>query len=124
MRILKKGNLVDFESPIFIGSNQIEDFKKKMTAVFGENIVFTSFEEPKLKWGTTNPRRYTKEEAIMLSKLDIDEDEISKKIKKSSKAVRLKHSRQLKKLFEQAKKENIPFSDSKNIRRFIEDEFR
>jgi hypothetical protein len=125
MRILRKDDLLDLEAPIFVRPKDIESFKNKMIEVFGQSIIFTSINEQKLNFGKSkNNRKYTKEEAIMLSKIDIDEEEVSKKISKSPRAIKLKHSRQLKKIFEQAKKENKSFSDPENIGGFIEDEFR
>lgn len=126
MRILySKDNIVDFEAPIHMTEEQITKFKSGMKKIFNDKISFSEINEKIKEMGDIDrhPKTFTKEDLLLLSNSELDNDKIANILKKTPFAIQMKRGTVLMQLQDWAKKKNIFKPTEKDVEKFIEEVF-
>lgn len=122
MRILTKGELVDFETPIFMTAEQKEEFLKEMQSIFRDRLSIEPLHEiRKSRKGVVNIK-YSKEDMLILMNSNLSEEDKAKKLGKTSRAIHKKMGRTYKDLFMSYKNQE-KIDDQKEAKEFSEEKY-
>jgi len=123
MRILTKGEEIDFETPIFMTELQKEEFLRKMEIIFKDRLLKMTIVEAQRRVGPIGGVPYTLEQIPKLADIEhIDEKTLADEFGKTERAIYMKRGRLLKEIFESLKKEKKT-TDKRYIKKFIEEKY-
>ena len=95
MKILTKGNYIDFEAPIHMEEDQLEKFLEFLKNLINEPIEITlTKEKERFKYHTEGGKikDWKSEELILLLNPDLSEDELAKELDRSGMSVSMQRA--------------------------------
>lgn len=124
VKIYTKGNYLDFEAPIYMDEEKRKQFIKGMKAIFGDRIVIRDVPEDKKVLG--NIKRHSKkfkfEDMVLLANGELDQDQISSKLQKSSFAIQMKRGPFLMSLITWAKNKELSKLNEEDVKEFLKEQ--
>lgn len=119
-----KGNLLDFEAPIYMNENQRDNFIDRMKNIFKNRVYVTNLIENKkeIKNIDRHPKKFTEEDSLILADSKLSNEEIAKIVNKSAFAIQMKRGSFLMELQEWARKNGKTRITEDDVRGFLREE--
>ncbi len=123
VKIQIRGNLLDFEAPIYMNEEKQKAFIKGMREIFGNEVITNRIIENKkvLSHIERHPKKFDLNDMILLANSELEQEQVASKLKKTPFAIQMKRGPFLKQLMTWAKKKEISKLNEKDVKEFLKE---
>ncbi len=123
VKIQVNGDLLDFESPIYMDEQKQKEFVMGMKSIFGERILVTKIIENKkvLSDIVRHPKKFDLNGMVLLANSKLEQEQIASKLKKTPFAIQMKRGPFLMQLMKWAKKKKLSKLNEEDVKEFLKE---